>query len=479
MSLLRQKAIKGVTWSFIDNLANSGITFLVGLILARLLSPAEFGILGMITVFIAVANSFIDSGFSQALIRKNDATTQDYNTVFFFNLSIGIAIFLLLYLLAPAISIFFKEPKLKAVTRAMGIFLVVSALAIIPKTILTKSIDFKTQAKISLVSSLSSGAIGVGMAYYQMGVWSLVGQVISRQLLNTVLLWIASPWRPSREFSMTSLKGLYRFGSNLLVAGLLETIYKNIYYLIIGRFYSASQLGQYTRAELFATAFSSNLSMVVQRVSYPALSAIQHDNQRLKEAYRKVIKSTMLPTFALMMGLAAVARPLILILIGEKWLQAAAFLQILCLAEMFYPLHAINLNALNVKGRSDLFLKLEIIKKSIAIPVIGIGIWFGITYMLWGSVLLSVIAYFLNSHFSGRLLHYSTREQIRDLAPGFLVAALVASIMWGISFMNFLPWITLLLQCITGVVLSIVIYEILKLSEYLDLKQMLLTVIKK
>ena len=394
---LRHKTIHGVGWSFIDNISNSGITFLVGLVLARLLTPEEYGIMAMIAIFIAISNSIIDSGFSNALIRKTRIERVDYNTVFYFNLTVSILIYVLLHLAAPAISVFFKEPVLLAVIRVIGWVLIINALAIIPRTQFVRNVDFKTQTKVSLISSISSGVIGIGMALGGMGVWSLVGQQLSRQFLNTLFLWVYSKWHPVWEFSMKSFKELFGFGSKLLLSGLLDTIYKNIYYIVIGRFYTSAQLGQYTRAEQFNMIFSSNLTSVVQRVSYPVLSSIQEEPERLREAYRKVIKITMLITFACMLGLAAVAKPLILILIGEKWLPAVYFLQIICFSGMLYPLHAINLNILQVKGRSDLFLKLEIIKKIIAVGPIVVGIAYGIECMLWGSVLTSFIAYFLNS----------------------------------------------------------------------------------
>ena len=311
---LKEKTVRGVVWSFVDNIANSGITFLVGLILARLLSPAEYGIMAMIAVFIAISNSIIDSGFSNALIRKLDAKRIDYNTVFYFNLLVSIILYVFLYITSPLISSFFKEPVLVELVRVIGWVLIINALAIIPRTIFVKEINFKTQTKVSLVSSISSGIVGIGMALGGLGVWSLVGQQLSRQFLNTLFLWIYCKWQPVWEFSMKSFRELFGFGSKLLLSGLLATIYQNIYYIVIGHFYSAAQLGQYTRADQFKTIFSSNLTTVVQRVSYPVLSSIQEEPERLREAYRKVIKSTMLITFACMLGLAAIAKSLIVIL---------------------------------------------------------------------------------------------------------------------------------------------------------------------
>lgn len=474
---LKDKAVHGAKWSFIDNVANLGTSFLVGLILARLLTPAEYGIMGMIAIFIAISTSIIDSGFSNALIRKVHVKQIDYNTVFYFNLIVSIVLYLLLFISAPAIGLFFKEPILVDVLRVIGWVLVINAVAIIPRTILVKTIDFKTQTKVSLISSIVSGVVGIGMALANCGVWSLVGQQLSRQFLNSLLLWCYCRWIPKWEFSMQSFKEMFNFGYKLLLSGLLDTIYKDIYYVVIGRFYSSADLGQYTRAQQFSTIFSSNLTTVVQRVSYPVLSSIQEEQERLREAYRRIIKITMLIAFACMLGLAAVAKPLLVILIGEKWLPAVVLLQLLCLSGMLYPLHAINLNILQVKGRSDLFLKLEIIKKIIAIGPIFIGIFYGIEWMLLGSVFASFIAYFLNSYYSANLISYPTKEQLKDVLPTFVVSLVVAAVMWSITFIEISIYIQLPLQVMVGILLAAFIYERLQLPEYIEVKRLAMSAI--
>ncbi len=476
---LKQRVFKGVSWSFADNIANSGITFLVGLILARILSPAEFGIIGIVTIFIAISNSIIDSGFSNALIRKNNARDIDYNTVFYFNLGVGIFFYIVLYFCAPLISHFFHEPLLIPVIKIIGLVLIINSLAIIQRTLFIKKVDFKTQTKISLCASISSGIIGIGMALKGFGVWSLVGQQISRQFINTTLFWIYSKWRPAWQFSKTSFNELFSFGSKLLLAGLIDTIWKNIYYLVIGRFYSAGQLGQYTRAEQFNTIFSSNLTAVVQRVSYPTLSSIQDEAERLRSAYQKIIKVTMLVAFTCMLGLAAISKSLVIVLIGEKWMEAASFLQIICFSGMLYPLHALNLNILQVKGRSDLFLKLEIIKKAIAVLPIIFGIFFGIKYMLLGSVGTSFIGYLLNSHYSADLINYSSKDQIKDILPTFCIAFGVALCMWSFSLLQISNLLILIIQCTFGLLAVLLLYEKLGLSEYQEIKQMLFTILKR
>lgn len=475
---LKDKALSGSFWSLADNLAGSGITFLVGLVLARLLSPEEYGVIGIIMIFIAVFNSIVDSGFSNALIRKKDATDTDYNTVFFFNLLISIVLFFVLYLSANAISNYFKIPILVPVTKVMASIVIINAFTIIQRTILVKNIDFKTQTKVSLMASLVSGVVGIGMAIMGYGVWSLVGQQISRQLMNSLFLWIFNKWRPGLSFSRKSFKELFGFGWKLLVSGLIDTIWKQIYQVVIGKCYSAETLGHYTRAEQFNMIFSSNLTAVVHRVSYPALSKIQDEKERLKQAYRKVIKSTMLVTFPCMLGLAAAAEPMVRVLIGDQWLPCVPYLQIICFSGMLYPLHALNLNMLQVKGRSDVYLILEIVKKTIAVGPILLGIFINIYWMLIGSVFTGFIAYYLNGHFSGREIDYPCREQLRDIIPSFLLSMMMAVVVSLITFVKISVFVVFPLQLIIGFAMMIGLYELFKLEEYFELKKIVLGYLK-
>jgi O-antigen/teichoic acid export membrane protein len=298
---------------------NQGLTFIAGIILARLLTPREFGQIGMITVFIAVSQSFINSGFKNALIRKKNCTDIDFSTVFYFNLFTGLFFFFILFFSAPAISNFFNEPELRPIIQVLGVVLIIDSLALIQQTILIKRIDFKLQARISLISSLSSGIIALTMAFNGFGVWSLVFQRLFGQALNSFFLWLWNNWKPLLIFDMQSFKEMFGFGSKLLVSGLIDTFYRNIYYLIIGKYFSAQDLGYYTRADSFKNIPSQNLNGIVGRVSYPVLSSIQDDKHRLKANYQKLIRSTMFITFVLMLGMAAVAEPMIITLIGEKW----------------------------------------------------------------------------------------------------------------------------------------------------------------
>ena len=476
---IKNKAIKGVGWSFADNIMSQGITFLVGLVLARLLTPEEYGLIGIILIFIALFNSIVDSGFSNALIRKIDPKDIDYNTVFITNMVLSIVLFFVLYFSAPAIARFFEQPTLVQLTRVMGSVLIINAFAIIHRTILVKKVDFKTQTKVSLIASVASGVIGIMMALADYGAWSIVGQQVSRQLLHSVFLWVWTKWYPKIQFSIESFKELFSFGWKLLVSGLIDTVWREIYQVVIGKCYSTDTLGQYTRAQQFGSIFSSNLTAVVQRVSYPVLSEIQDDKVRLKLAYQKVIKVTMLVTFCCMLGLAAIAKPMILVLIGEQWLPAVSLLQIICFMMMLYPLQALNLSMLQVQGRSDLFLKLEIIKKIIAIGPLLMGIFIDIYWMLCGSVFTGFIAYYLNAFYSGKFLDYSIGEQIKDILPSFAIAVIMAAMVFALSLINLPNIILLILQILLGFILVIILCELTKLDAYLEIKTIMLSSINK
>ena len=320
---LKDKTVKGTFWSAADAFLGQGVTFIVGLVLARLLSPAEYGLIGICTIFITVMSGIVDSGFSNALIRKKDTTNEDYNTMFITNMVASVVLYLLLFFCAPLIAKFFARPELVSLVRAMGLYLILQALSITQVTILTKRIDFKTKTKASLISAVLSGAIGIGMAFAGFGVWSLVGQQLSKQLLYSVCLWFLNKWWPNFTFSRESFRYMWGFGWKLMASGLLNNIWNQLYQVVVGKFYSPATLGQYSRAKEYAHIFSSNFTTIIQRVTYPALSEVQDDKTRMVAAYRRVIKVSMLVTCVCMLSMGAVAEPLIYCLIGEQWHEAA------------------------------------------------------------------------------------------------------------------------------------------------------------
>jgi len=471
-SVLKQKTINGLFWSFIDNISSHGITFIIGLILARLLEPSEFGLIGLITVFIAISSTFINSGFSAALIRKTDCTDKDYSTVFYFNLATGIFFYFLLLLSSNAISRFFKEPELSPLIKVLGIVLIIDSLTIIQRTILTKRVNFKLQTKISVISAIFSGIVGILMAIKGLGVWSLVGKQICQQALNSFLLWFWNKWRPLLVFSMKSFKELFSFGYKLLLSGLIDTIYRNVYNLIIGKYFSTAELGFYTRSNSFVNLPSQNLEGIIGRVSYPVLAEIQDDPVKLKSGFKNILKNTMYLSFILMAGMAATAEPMIIALIGEKWRNSIIYLQLLCFVGAMYPLHSLNLNILNVKGRSDLFLRLEIIKKVLAIPAIIIGILWGIKIMILGMWFNTIVAYYINSYYSGRLINYSMRDQISDIVPYLILAIFMGGTVYIAGYL--MPWgylVKLILQILLGGFVIILISEFFKIDAYIYMRE--------
>lgn len=455
-------------------MATQIIQFTVGIVLARILSPVEFGLIGMITVFLAISQSFVDSGFGQALIRKKEADNTDFSTVFYFNFLVGIALFLVLYLSSPAIARFYNQPGLTDISRALGLIIIINSAGITQRTRLIKKVDFRKLMKINLTAAVISGTIAIIMALKGFGVWSLVWRSIIGSVVQTTLLWFSNKWIPDLTFSRKSFRSLFPFGSKLLISGLIDTIYRNIYLLIIGKFFSAAELGYYTRSDQFSRLASQNLTGTVQRVSYPVLSMVQDDNERLKAGYKKLILSTMFITFGIMLGMAAVAKPMILTLIGEKWLPSVEYLQLLCLGAMLFPLHALNLNILNVKGRSDLFLRLEIIKKALAVPVIIIGVFIGIRAMLIGMIILSFTAYFINSFYSGRLINYPVREQLKDILPSFLLSLVVSWIVYSLTMIPGIhPALLLILQLAMLFLLTIFLAKAFRLKSYVEMRNIM------
>ena len=463
---LKNKTIKGVAWSGIDNVTQYGVSFVVSIVLARLLSPDDYGLIGIIAIFTAVCSTFIYAGYGTALIRKKDATDEDYNTVFLVNLVTSLFLYAVIYLCSPLIADFFKREELIALTRVSALGMIIGALALVQQTILTKRIDFKNQTKITFIASIVSGAVGIVMALIGFGVWALVYQGLVSGIVRTMLLWIYNKWIPNLRFSNKSFQELFGFGWKLMVSSLLDTVWKQLYQVVVGKFYNPATLGQYTRANGFSELFSSNLTSVVQRVTYPVLSNIQDEKERMVVAYRKIIKFTMFISSIAMFALGAVSEPLLYCLIGPKWHEAATYLPLICISASTYPIHALNLNMLQVQGRSDLFLGLEIIKKIIAVGPLFIGAFIGIMPMLYTNLITTVIAFFLNSHYSGKMVGYSSWMQIKDVAPSYGIAIVVALSVFFLKCLPITNWVILPLQGIIGLITFIMLCRVFHLEEF-------------
>ena len=454
MSTLKDKTVKGVIWSAVDRFSAQGIQFVFSILIARLLMPEDYGVIAMIGIFLGVSNSFIDSGFGTALVRKIDRTETDFSTVFYFNIIVATIFYLALFFAAPAIANFYNTPLLIPVTRVASLNLIIGALSGIHNSKLSIAIDFKSRAKISLITTVITGFAGLYMAYAGYGVWALVIQGLITCVIRTVLLWVVVRWHPQLIFSWKSFKELFSFGSKLLASGLLDTIYNNIYPLVIGKVFSSSILGVYAKAKAFAEFPSSNITGVLQSVTFPVLSTIQNEEERLADAYKRFLKISAFIIFPLMLGLSSVADPFIRIVLTDKWEGAIYLLQIICFALMWYPIHAINLNILQVKGRSDYFLKLEIIKKVQGVIILCVTVPMGIVAMCYGQVVSSLICLIWNTYYTKRLIGYGYWAQMKDLMPIFIHSF----VMWVLVLLvvHFMP--TLWLKLIVGVLSGMVYY---------------------
>ena len=468
---LKDKTVKGLSWSTIDSFASHGISFVVGVVLARLQSPDEFGVIGVAMIFVALFDKIIDCGFSNALIRKQDAKEIDYNTTFLFNIVLSAVLYVLCFIGAPYIAFFFQTPPLASVVRWISLVLIINAFAIIQRTWLVKRIDFKTQAKISVTASLLSGCVGVTMALCSYGVWSLVGQQLSRQFCNTTLLWIFNKWSPKLEFSRKSFHELFSYGGKLMLSGIIDTIFNELTTIFVGKIYLPATLGQYSRAKQFSSIFSSNLSTVVERVTYPVLSELQNNESHLIANYRRIMR-----TLALVSGvgcaiIASTAKPIVLILIGEKWTEAIVYLQLLAFVEITIPLKNVNLNLLQVYGRSDYILVLSIVKRIVELAAIYLG-FISMKWMLVGFALAGVMGLLLNAFFTMKTCGYTLLQQIKDLWPSLTLCSFVGIVMYIVSILVSNIYSCFVLQLFFGIILFISFLEFFKLDEYCLIKKL-------
>ena len=473
MDNLKSKTVKGVIWSSIDRFSTQGISFVFSILIARLLLPSDYGVIAMLGIFMAVSQCFIDSGFGTALIRKNDRTETDFCTVFYFNIVVACLFYGLLWITSPYIAQFYDMPLLETVTKVVGLNLIVGAFSGIQSAQLSIAIDFKSRAKISVVTTLFTGVVGLWLAYRGYGVWALVFQGLASNILRTILLWVTVRWMPKLIFSWESFKELFSFGSKLLASGLLDTVYNNIYTIVIGKFFSAKSLGVYSRADGLAQFPSSNITSVLQSVTFPVLSTIQDDEARLADAYKRFLRLSAFVVFPLMLGLSAVADPFIRIALTDKWEGAICFLQIICFSLMWYPIHAINLNLLQVKGRSDYFLKLEVIKKILGVATLCVTIPLGLVAMCYGRVFTSVVCLGLNTYYTNKLIGYGFVKQMKDLTHILIHSLIMFGVVFAIVYWLPSLWLQLIIGILVGLIYYVVGACLMKFEELDELMSIL------
>lgn len=425
---LKKQALLGLIWTMFETIGSKIISLVIQIILARLLLPKDFGIIGMITIFIALSQTLLDSGFQNALIREQQVDEEDYSTVFIFNFSMAVVLYIILFFVAPFVSNFYQTPILTNILRTLSLILIINSFGLIQRTILTRKLDFKTQTKISLLASAISGVVAVTLAWQGLGVWSLVIQQLLSQLIQSSLLMYSNHWIPKLIFSKVKFRYYFQFGWKLTASGLINTLYNNVYYVLIGKFYSPTDLGYYTNSQKFNDVPVQSMTGAIQKVTYPLLSKMNSGGLELKIGYQKIIRYASMVSFFMMLSLAATANYLIPFIFGPNWIPSIPYFQILCLAGMFYPINAINLNILQVKGRSDLFLRLEIIKKIIGIVFIMIALLLkkGVLGLVWANMLATIFNTSLNIIVSARLINYTYFEQLKDLYEP-LLSALISS----------------------------------------------------
>lgn len=468
-SSLKSKAVSGVIWTSIERFGTYFIQLIIGIVIARMLSPDDFGIIGMTAIFMAIANTLLDSGFGNALIQNRERNETDYSTAFYFNTIVGIILYFLLYFSSPLIAEFYKTPILIPVCRVIGFSLILNSLTIPQTAKLTAEFKFKELSFTTIITQTVTGIIAIIAAYYGAGVWALVLQNVSSCLLRIFLIEYFTRWKPTKKFSVSSFKKMFSFGSKILCSGIINTIYNNLYTLVIGRIYTPTQVGYYTQGDKFAVLPSTTLLQVVMKVAYPLMAEIQDDTDKLKVAYKKFLRLPIFILYPVLTGLIVYAHPLIYILLGEKWLPTVPILQILCMGSFFDPLTHINLNILYVKGRTDLVLKLEVIKKSIAFLILFTMIPFGLWWLCAGRVFYGFIAYIINCHYTARYINFGFWQQMKYNIPVIAKSLLMGGICYSITFIECQPIVQLTIGTIVGFTTYLLIAIISKDESYIDL----------
>ncbi len=466
---LKHKAVSASIWSAIDIFGRQGVQFGITIILARLLTPADYGTVGLLSIFIGLAGVFIASGFSTALIQRHEINDVDLSSVFYFNIGIALLLSALLSVSAPWIATFYNMPVLTPLTRLLAVGLFIGAFGSIQSTLMTKALDFRKQCIISLAAVVVSGAIAVILALQHYGVWSLAISTLVSTFVSTSLLWILNSWRPKYVFSLTAVRSLFSFGGYLLISGLLDTFYTRLNTLVIGKFYSPKDLGFYSRADSTQQLPASLLTGVIGRVAFPIFSEAHKDKKNLRVGLRKAITLVMMVNIPVMLGMVVTARSLVLVLFGKQWLPCVPYLKILCIGGILWPLHVLNLNALIAQGHSKLFFRLEVIKKVVGVIILGIASFFGILAIAWSIVITSIICFAINARYSALFLNYGTLHQSLDLLPYCATSIFMATCAWAVSLVPIhTPFILLIGQVMTGLATYSLACYVFRLPAFIE-----------
>ena len=466
---LKARIFSSLIWKFLERGGTQGIQFILQLFLARLLTPKDYGTIALITIFISIAKVFIDSGFNTALIQQKEIDEEDISSVFYISLAVSIIMYIVLYFIAPIIANFYRIQELVSIIRILSLTLIIGVFNSIQGAIVSRRMEFKNFFFSNLGAIIISGTIGIILAYRGFGVWTLVYQQIISQMVILIVLFIMVRWKPKLLFSIKKVKKLFSFGSKLLCSALLDTIYNNIFGLIIGRLYSSIMLAYYNRGNMFPYVIIDNFNGSIQAVIFPALSSIQYDKLKVKELMRRAITTSSFIVFPAMLGLMAIAEPMIKLILTDKWLPCVPYLRVFCLAYALWPVHTANLQAINAIGRSDIFLKLEIVKKIVGISILLITSRYSPYAMALGTVFTGIIGSFVNSYPNKKLLNYSYIEQMKDIFPSFILSLIMGVLVYSISLLKFSDLLTIIIQVLLGGVSYIGLSYLFKLECFMYL----------
>ncbi|PLS01109.1 lipopolysaccharide biosynthesis protein [Neobacillus cucumis] len=466
IEVTKSNIISSLFWKFMERIGVQGIQFIVSIVLARLLRPEDFGTIVLITIFIAISGVLVQGGFNTALIQKKDVDELDYSSVFYLNIIVASILYIVLFFTAPFIAAFYEDMQLVLMLRILSVTLLLAPFSSIQNAVMGKNMQFKKLFLSSVGALVVSGITGIVLAISGFGVWALVVSQVINQLMNTFILWFTVKWRPKLLFSFERVKSLFSFGWKLLVSSLLDTLYTNLRSLLIGKMFSPAILGFYNKGEQFPSLFVSNINGSIQSVMLPALASNQDNKQRVKEMVRRSIVTSSFIIFPMMVGLAVIAEPLVKIMLTEKWLPTVPFMLIFCASYALWPIHTANLQAINAIGRSDIFLKLEIIKKIIGIIILIISIPFGVYTMALGVLIGGIISAFINAYPNLKLLNYSYLEQWKDISPSLIISLVMGAVVYSLKFLELLPLLNLTLQISVGVFVYISLANIIKLECY-------------
>lgn len=462
----REQTVIGFIWRLAERFGAQGVSFIVSIVLARLLAPSVYGLIAMATVFTNILSVFADSGMGSALIQKKDVDDLDYSTVFFFNIVMSAFIYLIVFFTAPIIAEFYNESELTTLVRVLSVSLLIYGVKSIQQAYVSKHMLFKRFFFATLGGTLFSAVLGIALAYLGAGVWALVAQQLSNALIDTIVLWITVKWRPKWMFSFKRLKGLFSYGWKLLVSAFIDTVYNNLRSLIIGKKYSSEDLAFYNKANNFPNIIITNVNSSIDSVLLPTMSSVQDNKESVKMITRRAMKTSTYVMAPLLIGLAFCGKPFISLLLTDKWLPSYPYMVIFCITYMFYPVHTANLNAIKAMGRSDFFLKLEIIKKIIGLSVLLISMNISVMAMAYSLLFTSVASQIINSFPNKKLLNYGYLEQLKDILPGILLAVFMGGCVWTVTLLNLSPIITLLIQVPLGGIIYIGLSALLKLESF-------------